>query len=280
MVASVKSVNCPFCGTKLNTVKCRPLKDVKCPACGGKVKVPGKHGSMRVLRKIGEGTGSIIFEADDRVLGRRVALKVMKSRGKNDLGKQDIMDEARSLMMLDHPNIVKVYAIDSHTGELCVIMELLEGGSMKDLIQKNGTIEEDRALEMAIDVAKGLDAAHLRGLFHLDVKPANIMLDKDGTAKVVDFGYAMYGLDADVAENEVPGTPYYVAPELVERETPDLRADIYSLGAPFSTPSPAGLPLWATRSGISSAHAWVSIRRTSRNSSLMPMMPSPMWWNA
>lgn len=231
MVKPLKRYRCPHCGDDLDVTQVRPLSSMPCPACHARFTVPAKHGSMLVLRKIGEGSGSIIFEADDRVLGRRVALKVMKTKSQEQLGKQDVVDEARSLMMLDHPNIVKVFAIDTHTGELCIIMELLGGGSLRDLFTKKGPVPPDRVLEIAIDVCRGLEEALKRGMYHLDVKPANIMLDEKGTAKVVDFGYAMYGLDADVADGEVPGTPYYVSPELIYRDPADHRSDIYSLGA-------------------------------------------------
>ena len=225
----VKELDCPRCGRGLDAAEARPLSTIRCPHCSGKVRVPAKVGTMLVTRLLGQGTGSLVYEATDRVLNRRVALKIMKDRGETDLGSQSGVDEARALLLIDHPNIVKVYAIDTRRGPPCIIMEVLTGGSLKELLAEGRALDEKRALLFAIDVAEALKETSNRGLLHLDVKPGNIMFDAEGTTKLLDFGFA--GVDIDDQPKEILGTPYYVSPELVRRENPDARSDMYSLGA-------------------------------------------------
>ncbi|MBI1372236.1 MAG: protein kinase [Phycisphaera sp.] len=227
-VKRVKDTDCPKCGYHMDVSAYKPLTRVPCPNCGTQVPVPAKLGAMYIHTLIGEGTGSIVYEAFDRVLGQPVAVKVMKQR-KDNLGKQDNLQEARSLLMLDHPNVVKVHAIDTRRGQPCIIMEVLRGGSLKERFKEEGSIPEKEAVDIGIQICRGLHEAHEHGLLHLDVKPGNIMFDKGGIPKILDFGYA--GVDVDDKPSEILGTPYYVAPELVRQETPDVRADIYSLGA-------------------------------------------------
>ena len=226
----IKSHDCPHCNQTVDLSKARPLSSIPCPHCGEMFTAPAKYGSMIILRKLNEGARSIIFEGQDRVLGKNIALKVMKIDNDDASGRQEVIDEARSLMMLNHPNIVKVHAIDTHTGQPCFIMELMAGGSMKDKMDADGRIGQMTALKTAHEITKGLKAAAKQGLYHLDIKPANIMYDESGTAKLLDFGYALFGIDAMVARGEIPGTPYYVSPELVEQSNPDIRCDMYSLG--------------------------------------------------
>lgn len=225
----VKEHPCPACQQTVDTAAARPLSTIPCPNCGRPMTVPARVGAILITRRLGEGAGSCVYAARDNILNREVALKVMKHRGEDDPGTQSALDEARALLLIDHPNVVKVYAIDTRRGQPCIIMERLHGGSLQDLIDTGQPLPEPRALRIAIDLARALDATSASGLLHLDVKPANVMFDNVGTAKLLDFGFAAVGIQ-DPA-NEIIGTPYYVAPELVRQESPDLRADIYSLGA-------------------------------------------------
>ena len=225
----VKAIDCPRCQRCIDTSDVRPLSTMRCPHCSGRVRVPAKVGAMLVSRLLGQGTGGLVYEATDRVLNRKVALKIMKDRGETDLGMQSGIDEARALLLIDHPHIVKVYAIDTRHGPPCIIMEVLPGGSLKEMIADARPLDEKHALSIAIDVAEALKETSGRGLLHLDVKPGNIMFDAEGMTKLVDFGFA--GVDIDDQPREILGTPFYVSPELVRRENPDLRADMYSLGA-------------------------------------------------
>jgi serine/threonine protein kinase len=229
-VKRIRSHDCPHCEEIVNLSKAKPLAETTCPHCDQSFVAPARYGSMIILRKLNEGARSAIYEGQDRVLGKNVALKVMKVAGDDPAARQEVIDEARSLMMLNHPNIVKVHAIDTHTGQPCFIMELMAGGSLKDKLDKDGRVHQMVALKTAHEITKGLKAAAKKGLLHLDIKPANIMYDGEGTAKLLDFGYALFGIDTMVARGEIPGTPYYVSPELVEQANPDIRCDMYSLG--------------------------------------------------
>ena len=225
----VKSVTCPKCGQHIDVSAARPLSPIACPNCSHEAIVPAKVGSMILTGVLGEGTGSIVYRAEDRVLGRSVALKVVKPHDGQTPGQQSGIDEARSLLLIDHPNVVKVYAIDTRRGQPCIIMELLPGGSLKDVLERGERLSERQTLQVAIDVARGLAETNRRGLLHLDVKPGNIMFDAQGRAKVLDFGFAAVTIED--RPGEIIGTPYYVAPELIRRDPADFRADVYSLGA-------------------------------------------------
>jgi serine/threonine protein kinase len=220
---------CPGCGANLDISQARPLSRGTCPGCKHQITIPAKVGSMLITGILGEGTGSVVYRAQDRVLGRDVALKVMKGDDGRAAGWQNGIDEARSLLLINHPNVIKVHAIDTRRGQPCIIMELLTGGSMKDMLEAEALPSEQRVLETALDVCKALAETSRRGLLHLDVKPGNIMFDESGRAKLLDFGFAAVGIDD--RPDEIIGTPYYVSPELVRQEIADERADIYSLGA-------------------------------------------------
>ncbi|QNN25238.1 serine/threonine protein kinase [Planctomycetales bacterium ZRK34] len=228
-VERVKKVQCDACKTSIDVSTAKPLSAVACPKCSAPVIVPAKVGSMMITKLYGEGTGSIVYKAHDRVLGREVALKVMKILPTDQPGRQSGMDEARALLLVNHPNIVAVYAIDTRRGQPCIIMEPLDGGSMKERLKPEVGMDEAEVLSIGIQVCKALHETSRRGLLHLDVKPGNIMFDAAGVPKLMDFGFA--AIDPDDQLNEILGTPYYVSPELVRQLPPDLRADIYSLGA-------------------------------------------------
>ena len=228
-VDRVNELVCPGCKYRIDTSQTKPLTMTRCPGCGQMHTVPARVGSMMINRVLGQGTGSVVYEATDRVLGRQVALKVMKTLKDGEPGKQSGLDEARALLLVNHPNVVKVYAIDTRRGAPCIIMEVLPGGSLKEMMEREGAMDEARVLQIGIEVARALEATSASGLMHLDVKPGNIMFDVAGHAKLLDFGYA--AVDPDENRNEILGTPYYVSPELVRQWPPDFRADIYSLGA-------------------------------------------------
>lgn len=230
-VDRVKVHRCPHCGQQVDVAKQQPLQPYNCPACDTAFNVPARMGSMLITNLLGVGTGSMVYQATDQVLGQEVALKVMKTEETpgDAAAAQSGIDEARALLLVDHPHVVKVHAIDTRRGQPCIIMELLPGGSLKDPIDAGKPVAEAQALKVTIEIAEALRETANRGLYHLDVKPGNIMFDAGGVAKLCDFGYA--AIDPDEDRKEILGTPYYVSPELIRQLPPDHRADIYSLGA-------------------------------------------------
>jgi eukaryotic-like serine/threonine-protein kinase len=140
--------------------------------------------------------------------------------------------EAEITASLNHPNIVSVYAFGQHEGVYYMVVEYISGGSLDDKIAERGQITELEGIEIGIAVARGLECALQRGgLIHRDIKPGNILFNANNTPKVVDFGLSLSFETTDHFDGEIWGTPYYVAPEKLERETETFQSDLYSLGA-------------------------------------------------
>lgn len=196
------------------------------------VRVRRKFDHFIIVKQIGEGGMSRVFEAEDETLGRRVALKILnREYGRNAERVEQFRREALITANVNHPNVIKLYTVGHDQGYFYIAMELVGGGSLEQRIRKEGTIPESQALRIGHEVAEGLRAAHRAGLVHRDVKPANILFTETGTAKVVDFGLALF-IQRDVDESgEIWATPYYVSPEKVLENSEDHRSDIFSLGA-------------------------------------------------
>ncbi len=193
-----------------------------------------KIGRFRLQGLLGQGAVGRVFRAEDSILHRRVALKVISIHagdGQIHRGADQFLTEARAAASLEHPNVVQIYEA-GESGNLCYIaMELLEGGSLKDLVDAAGPMDPGRACVLVADAADALAAAHGAGIVHRDVKPANLMLTRQGRCKVTDFGLATFGDVDSVATERAAGTPQFAAPEVIRGTSADDRSDIYSLGA-------------------------------------------------
>ncbi len=227
----VDTVTCE-CGTVVKVKGMPPLSTVACPKCNRQFPVPFRMGQFLVLRLLGKGAMGEVFEAKDTTLGRRVAVKMLgKKVSASEETMRSFVQEARNLAALNHRNVVQVHTIGVEKGHPYIVMELVSGGRVDQMIQKDTPGDERRLLQIAVDVARGLDAAWKAGLVHGDVKPANILLDQQGQGKIVDFGLARFA-ESDI-EGKIYGTPYYLPPELLEGKAPDFRSDMYSMGASF-----------------------------------------------
>ncbi len=223
---------CPACGAVIETTAAEPLARIDCPKCGEKVRVERSFNNFVVLETLGIGGMGTVYKARDTLLDREVALKLLR----DDLGTEidhasRLQQEARVAASINHPNVIQVLSSGTDHGKFYLVMELVDRGSLDDLIEEKKRLPEELVLEAGIQVAKGLRAAYAKGLIHRDVKPANILFADEHTAKIGDFGLA--GVAAEKAENrgEIWGTPYYVAPERLNNDPEDFRSDIYSLGA-------------------------------------------------
>lgn len=173
-----------------------------------------------------------MFEAEDETLGRRVALKILNRQFSRDAARvESFKREALVTARISHLNVIKLYSTGEDHGYFYIAMELVGGGSLEQRIKNQGRLSEDDVLRIGLEVAEGLRAAQKDGLLHRDVKPANILFTDTGTAKVVDFGLAIFVDAQDEADTEIWATPYYVSPEKVIENTEDFRSDIFSLGA-------------------------------------------------
>jgi serine/threonine protein kinase len=202
-------------------------------------------GHYRVIRQLGSGGMGVVYEAEDTRLGRRVALKFLQESGRTDPVAMDrFLREARSASALNHPGICTIYAVEEHDGRTYIAMELLEGESL-DKALGHGSLAISRTVEIGIEVADALDAAHKKNIIHRDIKPANIFLTQRGTTKLLDFGLAKLMEDesaagATIGELETAfvtspgmavGTIAYMSPEQARGEILDARSDLFSLGA-------------------------------------------------
>lgn len=223
---------CPVCQNQVDVTSLEPFTKLKCPFCGSLVRVRRKFDHFVIVRQIGEGGMSRVFEAEDETLGRRVALKILNRQFGRDAARvEQFRQEALITASVNHLNVVKLYSVGYDQGYFYIAMELVAGGSLEQRIRKEGTIKETEALRIGREVAEGLRAAQQMGLIHRDVKPANILFTDTGTAKVVDFGLALFVERGPDSSGEIWATPYYVAPEKVIDNREDYRSDIFSLGA-------------------------------------------------
>ena len=199
------------------------------------IQIPG----IQMMERLGRGSQAIVYKGRQLSVDRIVAVKVLVSKtGREPEARRRFIQEARAAAKLSHNNIVQAIDAGEADGYSYFIQEFVDGTTVYDLLkERGGPLEEERALEIVIQIAEALAHAHSRGFIHRDVKPKNIMLTKEGVAKLADMGLARHTSDADAAMEEAGkafGTPYYIAPEQVlGSPNTDFRADIYSLGATF-----------------------------------------------
>ena len=196
--------------------------------------IPG----YKILKKLGSGAMATVYLAKQISLDRQVAIKVLpKKYTDNDQFVERFYAEGKAAAQLNHANIVQAYDVGKAGDYHYFVMEFVEGHTVYDDIMKHQRYTEDEALRIAIQVSRALEHAHKAGFIHRDVKPKNIMITEDGTAKLADMGLARAVSDREAAESEQGkafGTPYYISPEQIRGERDvDFRADIYSLGATF-----------------------------------------------
>ena len=183
----------------------------------------------RIIGPLGQGGSAQVYLAEDQALGREVAVKILDQDAARDQNiRKRFVKEARALAQLQHPNICAVFDVGEVDGLPFIVMEKLEL-SLKALIEREGALEIGDAIRIATEVASGLGAAHSRGIVHCDMKPANVLFDKEGRAKIADFGIARTPQDAQDAP-QLFATALYVAPERVEGKQPTPATDIYGLG--------------------------------------------------
>lgn len=244
---SITNVACPNCNAELDVSEFRVFEEIVCPSCQEKFQVPGRLGDFILIEELGRGAMGCVYLAMDESLQRLVALKVIrKEYGADPKMLETVQREAQAMATLNHRNIVQVYSFGRVKEQPYFVMELLEGERLDEMMAGGQQVPEIRALEIALDVAQGLNAANQAGLTHGDIKPANILMNDHGVAKVVDFGLAKFMEPG--AEIEVWGTPYYIAPEKARKKGEDSRSDQYSLGGtlfhalagqpPFDGPNP------------------------------------------
>ncbi|HEV3306701.1 MAG TPA: protein kinase [Candidatus Sulfotelmatobacter sp.] len=196
----------------------------------------------RILGKLGGGGMGVVYEAEDLKLGRHVALKFIPENLAGDPKSLERFErEARAASLLNHPNICTIHGIEDNNGHPFIVMEKLEGESLKQCISGHA-IDTEKLLDISLQVADALAASHAKGIVHRDIKPANIFLTPSGQVKVLDFGLAKLvhnvGTDSDgagldqslTAVGVIPGTAVYMSPEQARSEEIDFRSDLFSFG--------------------------------------------------
>src|SRR5208282_6074776 len=204
---------------------------------------------LEILECLGRGGMGVVYKARQPRLNRLVALKILARDKEQDVQfTERFTREAQALARLNHPNIVTVHDFGEAGGHCYLVMEFVDGLNLRQLLQ-SGQMEPEQALTIVPKICDALQYAHEQGIVHRDIKPENILLDKQGRLKIADFGIAkLVGQAADAAPftdaRDVMGTPYYMAPEQIEKPTTvDHRADIYSLGVVFYEMLTGELPL-------------------------------------
>jgi eukaryotic-like serine/threonine-protein kinase len=222
----------------------------------------------RIMSRLGSGGMGVVYEAQDLTLGRRVALKFLPPELSRDASALDrFLLEARAASALNHPNICTIYAVEKDADQSFIAMELLEGQSL-DAKLNTGPLTLDRVLDVSIQLAEALDAAHAKGIVHRDIKPANIFVTQRGQVKVLDFGLAKLTRASStqaetvgVTQDGIPtanltspgstvGTVAYMSPEQARGEELDARTDLFSLGTVIYQMATGSLPFPGNTSAV------------------------------
>ena len=191
-----------------------------------------KLGHFNLIEEIAHGGMGTVFSAFDPTLNREVAIKVLREDLAHDPKfLNDFLQEARSAAAISHPHIVQIYFVGEEASQYYIVMELLKGRTLREIVEKDGPMNEEAAIDMTVDVIEGLRAAYRNQMIHGDIKPANIFIAEDVGAKILDFGLSKLA-NVDVAPDQgIWGSPYYISPERVGQKAEDFRSDVYSLGA-------------------------------------------------
>jgi len=222
---------CPSCKTLMDMSDVMPFTEVTCPGCGHSLRARIQFNHFTLVEKVGEGGMGSVYKALDNNLNRYVALKILKREISANAEEQaKLAKEARITAAVNHPHVVKVYHFGRDHGQFYLAMELVEKGSLDELMAIQKRIPEAQVLEVGTQIAMGLAAALELDLIHRDIKPGNILFKDAHTAKLVDFGLAIVMDEEASVRGEIWGTPYYIAPEKLDNQPEDFRSDIYSLG--------------------------------------------------
>ncbi len=228
---ALKLVTCGSCGARAfipGTLA--PLEVTPCSKCGHPLMMPLRMGQLELRAPIASGGMGTVYRAFDEMLLRDVAVKLMRPELKEDReAVESFQREARACGALNHTNIIHIYQFDQLGDQLFMVMELADRGSLDGRIEKEHQLPELDVLDVGIKVASALDAALKKNLLHRDIKPGNILFNADREPKLVDFGLARAALPDGNDESSLWATPYYVAPEKVNREQETFLSDLYSL---------------------------------------------------
>jgi hypothetical protein len=242
---------CPFCAAPVSSPSQAPTAAAESPVAVAAAAIPAPVGRLvssdslpvggftpgtilaeryRIIGLLGRGGMGEVYRADDLKLGQPVALKFLPAKLAQDpVRRERFFAEVRITRQLSHPNICRVYDIGETEGLYFLSMEFIDGEDLDSLLKRIGHLSNEKALDIARQLAAGLAAAHEHGVLHRDLKPANIMLDGHGRVRITDFGLAV-AIENESQAVEIAGTPAYMAPEQLAGRGATVRSDIYSLG--------------------------------------------------
>ncbi len=223
-------MTCTECSVVLDITELEPFSSVTCPDCDADQIVPSRVGDFLVHGYCGHGGMGTVYHGWDPSLDREVAIKVLQTQpDAADAKMKGFEKEAQAAARLNHPHIAQVYTFGYHNGQPYIVMELVGGDHFDEMIRDDQPLDQALVLQICLEIAHGLQEADGAGLLHGDIKPANILLDEQRRAKLVDFGLATSV--GDSGGDKIHGTPYYIPPERLQRKPLNARSDIYSLGA-------------------------------------------------
>jgi eukaryotic-like serine/threonine-protein kinase len=224
---------CPAC--LLKQAMHDTVSDTASSAATVSPRLAEKFGDYRIVRLLGRGGMGEVYEAEHEPSGRRVALKVMGHALTSDTDRKRFLREGRLAASISHPHVVYVFGSEEISGRPVIAMELVQGGTLKDRVRKEGPLKIAEAADLTLQMIDGLEAAHAAGILHRDIKPANCFVSPDGAVKVGDFGLSIStiarGETLLTSSGSVLGTPSYASPEQLRGEELDVASDIYSVGA-------------------------------------------------
>ena len=211
-------------------------------------------GRYEILEPIGFGGMAVVYKARCHRLNRLVAIKILKDElSKDEEFRNRFHGESQAVAKLNHPNIMSVHDVSTHEGTDYIVMELIDGITLKQYMEKKGTLNWKETLHFSMQIAKALEHAHSQGIVHRDIKPHNVMVLKNGSAKVTDFGIARLMSQSNTLTKEALGSVHYISPEQAKGGRVDNRSDLYSLGvvmyemmtgrAPYDGDSPVAVAI-------------------------------------
>ena len=194
--------------------------------------LPRNIGKFEILRLLGTGAQSVVSLARDAQLEREVAIKSLHLKGRDEARQRALMDEARTVSRLRHPNIVPIFEAGEHDGDPYLVFEYVEGDTLAGLLRAQGGLPPPRAVGVMLQILDAVEHAHRHGIIHRDLKPSNILMNAEGVPRVMDFGIAVrieQGAEAEASEG-IAGTPAYLAPECIVAGQASVQSDIFSAG--------------------------------------------------